>query len=122
MTDHEERQLRELLKKGGYTAALPMPEEGALTPIADLEDQDWSTCDVVEYESMNDASKRRLAEAEAGHDGYGKTKVKQLPVPLTKPPASHIPLPEGVSSMEAWGRTLMEQGKLARLKLSYAEI
>lgn len=122
LSREEQQQLQELLRKGGYTAPMPMAEESVLFPPSECDDWDWSKCSEIEVESMTDASKRRLTEQGAGQEGYGQTQLKQLPTPLTGVPTESITLPEGVTSIEDWGRTVMEKGKLARLQLSYSEI
>lgn len=78
-----------------------------------------------EHGAMTDAPKRRLTEGPIPSESPALT--RQMPIPKTsaKGAQSHgyeHPLPAGVTSMEMWGRTIIDYGKLAKRGITYEEL
>lgn len=122
MTPAEVSLLKELLHRAKSEVGFQQYSEELrrVTHAADLqeslsEDQEFQC---ITPTSMTDASKRRLSEDETS--GCSLQPPPQLPV---KPfQVTEIDLPTGITSVEMWGCTVIDFGKLKDRQLSYLEL
>lgn len=104
----------------------------ALQPSEFEEDSDGEFEHLTGGPVMSEATKRRMvADSAAEIDaGYGRTRAcaaaPPFEVPTMRasgvPPTSTATMPADVATLEDWGSTVMEEGKFASAKMSYAEM
>lgn len=98
--------------------------DGTLTALlSPSSDDGWSLPESPDEEvgAMTDGSKRRLCSPATRHRSSGaSTQMPMMPVRQVSRPV--IELPEGVSSVQEWGATLIDFGKYKGTDTTYEEL